>query len=92
MILGPKTGIPTLAAARLQRWAMILSAYNYEIVFKSTVAHANADALSRLPLPGTTPKEEGAEAVSVLNIGQIQVLPVTAAQLKNATRRDPVLS
>jgi len=26
-ILGPKKGIPTLAAARLQRWALILSAY-----------------------------------------------------------------
>ena len=26
-IFGPKQGIPTLAAARLQRWALILSAY-----------------------------------------------------------------
>ena len=28
-ILGPKKGIPLLAAARLQRWAWILSAYTY---------------------------------------------------------------
>lgn len=26
-ILGPKKGIPTIAAARMQRWAMLLSAY-----------------------------------------------------------------
>ena len=26
-IFGPRTGVPTLAAARLQRWAIILSAY-----------------------------------------------------------------
>ena len=32
-ILGPKKGIPSLAAARLQRWAWILSAYTYEIEF-----------------------------------------------------------
>ena len=28
-ILGPKHGIPSLAAARLQRWALILAAYDY---------------------------------------------------------------
>ena len=50
-ILGPKKGIPSLAAARLQRWAVLLSAYQYEIQFKPTEAHANADGLSRLPLP-----------------------------------------
>ena len=27
-ILGPKAGIPSLAAARLQRWALLLSSYN----------------------------------------------------------------
>ena len=30
-IFGSKKGIPTLAAARLQRWALLLSAYNYDI-------------------------------------------------------------
>ena len=52
--LGPKQGIPPLAAARLQRWAVLLSAYTYDIQFKSTVAHGNADGLSRLPLPFDT--------------------------------------
>ena len=33
-ILGPKTGVPTLAAARLQRWAILLSAYSYDHEFK----------------------------------------------------------
>ena len=32
-ILSPKRGIPSLAAARLQRWAIILSAYWYDIEF-----------------------------------------------------------
>ena len=50
-ILGPKKGVPSVAAARLQRWALLLAAYDYDIEFRSTSAHGNADALSRLPLP-----------------------------------------
>ena len=45
-IVGPKRGIPSLAAARLQRWAVLLSAYEYDIKYKSTHAHSNADGLS----------------------------------------------
>ena len=52
-ILGPKKGIPPLAAACLQRLALLLSAYDYQIEFKSTKDHANADGLSRLPLPSS---------------------------------------
>ncbi|XP_046402877.1 uncharacterized protein K02A2.6-like [Ischnura elegans] len=48
-ILGPKVGIPTLAASRLQRWALILASYDYEVVYRKNVE--NADMLSRLPLP-----------------------------------------
>ena len=50
-ILGANKSIPPLAAARLQRWALLLAGYNYRIVFRPTHAHANADGLSRLPLP-----------------------------------------
>jgi hypothetical protein len=39
-----------MVAARLQRWAVRLSAYTYEILFRSTTEHSNADGLSRLPL------------------------------------------
>lgn len=49
-ILGTKTGVPPLAAARMQRWALILAAYTYEIQYKSSEQHGNVDALSRLPM------------------------------------------
>ena len=49
-ILSPNKGIPSLAAARMQRWALLLSAYTYDISYRPTKLHANADALSRLPL------------------------------------------
>ena len=47
-ILGAQFGIPTLAAARLQRWALILAAYQYKLLYRKSSDHANADALSRL--------------------------------------------
>ena len=69
------------AAARLQRWAILLSAYN---------GHANADGLSRLPLPDTP--IEKAEATTILNISQIEAIPITATEIASATRRDRILS
>ena len=49
-LFGHNKTIPPLAAARLQRWAIILSAYEYEIEYKPTCQHAIADSFSRLPL------------------------------------------
>ena len=48
-LLGPKAAIPTLAAARMQRWALVLSAYDYQIEYRRSEKHSNCDALSRLP-------------------------------------------
>ncbi|XP_037292446.1 uncharacterized protein K02A2.6-like isoform X1 [Manduca sexta] len=47
-ILGPSRGIPTMTASRMQRWAVILSAYDYEIEYIKTSENC-ADGLSRLP-------------------------------------------
>ena len=88
-ILGPKRGIPSLAAARLQRWAVLLSAYNYDIKYKTTNDHCNADGLSRLPLP--TPDKLVDQEVSIFNIGQTQALPVTFCEIETATRQDKIL-
>ena len=80
-ILGPKKGIPPLAAARLQRWSLQLAAHNYTVQFRPTKAHANADALSRLPLKGTESKECFTNT-DLFTIRQIEALPVTSLQLK----------
>ena len=90
-ILAADKAIPSLAAARLQRWAILLSAYQYDIQFRRTQDHANADGLSRLPVQ-VPPGEELSTAAACFNLGQIQSLPVTASQVTRATRRDPVLS
>eukprot|EP00731_Ephydatia_muelleri_P002173 Em0001g2173a len=91
-ILGPKTGVPPLAAARLQRWALLLSAYEYDLEFRPTAQHANADGLSRLPLSIIADAGTATSDSDVFNVGQIEALPVTAMQLRKVTRQDPILS
>ena len=90
-IFGPKKGIPTLAAARLQRWALQLAAHNYDIVYRNTKYHGNADALSRLPLEHNTKEVGSSRSPQIFNLHQINCLPVTASRIENATRYDPVL-
>ena len=53
--------------------------------------HGNADGLSRLPLPSTTPSSD-TRGASTFNIGQVQALPVTVQDIQKATRRDALLS
>ena len=43
--------VPPLASARIQRWALTLGAYDYSIAYRPGEQLANADSLSRLPLP-----------------------------------------
>ena len=90
-ILAPSKRVQPLAAACLQRWALLLSSYAYSIVFRPTKAHANADGLSRLPVPPSI-NEPYLPDPKLFNIQQIETLPLTAAQLKTATARDPELS
>ena len=80
-ILGPKKGVPTLAAARMQHWVLILVAYQYQLQFRSTDEHKNTDMLSRLPLKDFT-----------ASITCVDILPVTSQQIAEATRKDPVMS
>lgn len=82
--------VPPMASARIQRWALSLSAYSLTIAYKPGGDHINADVLSRLPLP---------EASSDVPLPRGIVLPLdtlhgplTAIQIKQWTDRDPLLS
>ena len=87
-ILGPKTAVPTLAAARIQHWAVILQAYNYQVEYRSSAEHANADALSRLPCDISPIKEEA----EMFFFSGLDELPVDSKDISRHTRKDPVLA
>lgn len=67
--------LPAKTAAQLQRYAVSISGYSYDIIFKSTHKHCNADALSRLPLDSTETEETDEVDVQQCTAG---MLPVTS--------------
>ena len=83
--------IPQMASARIQRWALTLSAYNYSIAYKPGADHSNADLLSRLPLSESV-SNVPLPGETVLLMETLQGSPVTAAQIKAWTDKDPILS
>jgi len=94
-ILSSRKGLPSLAAARIQRWAVELANFTFEVKHRPASKNMCADGLSRLPLPCTGMDSETVhwtnEATEV-NIKAISALPVSALQIANGTRKDPVLS
>ena len=91
-IFGKKGSLPAIAAARLERWAIILSTYTYDIEYRSSEKHANADGFSRLPLNSESPEDDIGLTVHQLQLNQISTLPVSGKELAQATATDPVLS
>ncbi|XP_054267315.1 uncharacterized protein K02A2.6-like [Macrosteles quadrilineatus] len=91
-LLGPTKAVPTLAAARVQRWALTLSAYDYTIRYKRGVEISNADCLSRLPCDSSTNNDLGLEEGEVNFFSNVDQLPVTHREIGLATKFDPTLS
>ena len=92
LLPGPKRGIPVLAASRLQRWSIQLSAYQYDIEYRASKNHANADALSHLPRKTVEEPDDWTLEADQVNRVQMERAPVTVTQIREATRGDPVLS
>ena len=86
-ILGPKNGFPPIVAARLQRWAVILAAYSYDLQYHASNKIGNADALSRLPV-GEAPSSYEANVIMINHLS----LPITSKEIAEKTKKDPQLS
>ena len=90
-LFSEKKATSPMASARIARWALTLSAYNYTIIFKPGRLHSNADGLSRLPLtdePTETPTPT--EYIQLLEL--LDGSPVKSTDVKQWTSKDPVLS
>jgi hypothetical protein len=94
-IFGPNKGIPIMSANRLQRWAIRLMGYSYDIEYRSTHDFGQADGLSRLPIGPDIlfDQQDPGETRVIASIQQElqQELPIRASDVAQATRKDPVL-
>ncbi|KAJ8370490.1 hypothetical protein SKAU_G00105180 [Synaphobranchus kaupii] len=72
------------------RWAVLLRAYEYRIVYKPGKDHSNADALSRLPVPERV--EDDSLQGQVLMIDHMDDAPVNMSQIRKWTVKDTTLS
>ena len=80
-----------MVSPRVMRWALLLSAYQYQLCYVPGSQQGNCDALSRLPLP-VTPAFVPTPPESVQLLEFMDASPVTASDIRAATRRDPVLA
>ena len=88
-LLGKLKTLPQHCSDRLQRWALIMQDYEYELVYRPGTSIVNADMLSRLPLKETV---EVPVWEPVLNLLQhMKEGPVTASMIKEATKIDPIM-
>ena len=83
-----------MASGRMQRWAIVLSGYQYKLRYRPGTTNGNSDSLSRLPL-FVTPEvtEDPSESVLSLHILRMTLARlITTAQLRQFTDRDGQLA
>lgn len=85
-LLSEMRAVPQFVSPRIQRWAVMMQAYEYTIVYKPGKEHA--DALSRCPVPDVSP-----ETCSEDRILMMEDIPlVSAKNVCTWTGKDPILA
>lgn len=91
-IFNPNKTIPPMAAARIQRWALLLDNYQCVLEYRKGTDNVNADALSRLPLQTSEESkglQENPEYVLYTDFLTSKAIP--AQDLIQLTNLDPTL-
>lgn len=91
----PDKKLPVYTLARLQRWAITLTSYNFTIRYRPTEKHGNADALSRLPMGPDLEFDQSEDCCNWVTDDQTEQLnsfPITSKIVAQETSKDSVLS
>ncbi|XP_062551120.1 uncharacterized protein K02A2.6-like [Armigeres subalbatus] len=97
-IFGSKKGIPVYTANRLQRWALTLLSYDFNMIYVPTEKFGNADILSRLINRHVKQDEDFVIASVTLECdirsvvcNTFNALPLSFKAVQQSTKADPVL-
>ncbi|XP_055623100.1 uncharacterized protein K02A2.6-like [Toxorhynchites rutilus septentrionalis] len=97
-IFGSRKGIPVYTANRLQRWALTLLLFDFNIQYVKTESFGYADILSRLINTHVRPNEE--YVIASIELGDcmqniikqfLEDFPVTFKMVQNETQSDSIL-
>lgn len=82
--------ISSMAATRLECWALLLVAHDYTITYRCATDHYNANGLSRPPLLEHEKEKQG--TIDTFLINHIKSLPICCTDVSRETRFDTTLS
>ncbi|XP_054276574.1 uncharacterized protein K02A2.6-like [Macrosteles quadrilineatus] len=88
-IFNPAKTLPTISATRIFNYAHFLSGFNYDIEYRQTAHHSNADYLSRFPTEVV--QENAIDDLSKYHINQLETLNVNSTVVAKETINDSVL-
>lgn len=86
-IFSPEKGTSLVACSKMQRWAVTLSMYDYELKYKPTSKMVNVDALSRLPITQLSNMES--DKINSLDVKDNDI--VTPDKVSEAVKNDKIL-
>jgi hypothetical protein len=89
-LFGPRHEVSAHTLSRINRWAMTLAEYSYEIEFVTT-NKMSADYCSRAPVDPAPPTAEVDKTINAILHNAIEEIPLTHTQIERATRNDATL-
>jgi hypothetical protein len=74
-IFHPSKHLPALSATRMLHYAQFMSGFDYDIKYRRTEDHTNADVLSRFPLQQS--KEDHTDVISTFQLSQVDCMHIS---------------
>lgn len=90
-VFGNHVSISAMAVERIQRWALYLNGFDFELQHIPGKENLTANFLPRMPVKG----EEIPEKVlgfNVINLQTMETLPIFTVQLEKMTLKDKILA
>ena len=88
-LLSEQKGIPSMAVACIQWWAILLSAYNYSLKYCSGSENSNADFFSHSP---SNEKNSSSSVKNKVFMTELIHAPVTSKEIGEVSKKDPIIS